>query len=466
MRLLDLKLTEADLSIGELTSKPETDLKKPTKYLRVNILIQKIIAGQPHELSDGTEVIVKKSEAKRLMDLFNQPTKPRGSLILATDRGLLSISKFFKSEDIGGQSGGIKSEKVSNRGEIAEGLLGASLLAKLKARMSGKIEIIDGSDIWAVIDSLNVQKLVQSTGKTAAWGEYGVSIKDQGKKVVNDTIKYTMKLKQGPFSSLMDPAKRLLLQDLISSAVEYANSPDAQTYSEYFYLNGKPDVIHVITDGISESTTKKTDIEVVVTDPITGKVTHQQLNISLKAGSDQIGQVGQGEKGQEFESQKKLWNAFGIDIESSRAEFNRDLKKKDLIFAIEGIYRDAAEFLNDLLAGSFDDAEYLFLKDLVKGIDYYATLNDPTVLLVNLEKGGYDVLSFANLRKQLKNIDLAAKFREKVGSPPQIEIFDSNTGVQLLKIRTKRETKDDGSLYIRNYIEKGPLLKQLTSIKR
>ena len=53
------------------------------------------------------------------MDLFNQPTKPTGSLILATDRGPLSISKFFKSEDIGGQSGGIKSEKVSNRGEIA-----------------------------------------------------------------------------------------------------------------------------------------------------------------------------------------------------------------------------------------------------------------------------------------------------------------------------------------------------------
>jgi hypothetical protein len=178
-----------------------------------------------------------------------------------------------------------------------------------------------------------------------------------------------------------------------------------------------------------------------------------------------MGQVGQGEKGEEFDAQKKLWNSFGIDIESSRNEFDTLVSEQGLPVGIEKIYRDATVFLQDLLAGNFDDAEYLFLKDLVKGIDYFATLNDPSVILVSLERGTYEVMSFANLQKQLKNIDLDASYNE-TSATPQIEIFDKASGAQLIRIRTKRETKKGGGIYVRNYIEKGPLLKELTSIKK
>ena len=470
MRLLDLKLQldEATLDIGTLTQYPEADpslAKQLTKYKRVNIFLNKIIGNKDFQLDDGSMVKVKKSEAKRLLDLFTASTPPAGSLQIATDRGNFILSKFFKSEDIGGKGGGAGSEKISNLGNVSEGIIGAALFAKLKARTNNTIEVIDASDIWNVLDSLNVQRIVTPTGKEAEWGEYGVAIKDSGRKVVNDTIKYTLKLSRPHYEDLMDKKKRPLMQHLATNAAEYANSPEAQDYCEYFYLNGKPDVIHVISDGVTESTTRKTDVEVVITDPKTGKETHQRLNISLKAGSGQLGQVGGGGKGSDpFDAQKSLWNAFGIDVESSRKEFTSLLTKKGLPAAVETVFRDATTFLQDLLSGSYDDAEYLFLRDLVKGIDYYATLNDPTIILVDIEHG-YDILSFTVLEDRLKDIDLDAEYSETAKNP-QIDIIDRVSGEILIRFRTKRETKKGGGDYYRYYVFKGPLLKKLTSIKR
>jgi hypothetical protein len=451
MRLLDLKLTEAALSAGELT-KYFDSATEPTKWKRLNIFLHKVLEKEPFELVDGTSTVVAQSEYNKIIDTFNAGIVP-SNFKIATDKGDLSLSKFFKSAELGGKGAG--GAGLSNKGEVSEGILGASLFAKLIARTRGKIDIISSKEIWEVIDML----------AQTQEDHYGVTVKDGAKKTVNDSIQYTLKLKPGPYADLMDEAKRSLLVDVVNSAVAYANSADSQSYCEYFYLNGKPDVIHVITDGISGATTKKSDVEVVITDPKTGKQTHQQLNISLKAGSDQMGQIGQGKEGFEFDSQKELWNAFGIDIESSRKEFNKELEKHGLIAAIETIYRDATTFLQDLLSGGFDDAEYLFLRDLVKGIDYFATLNDPTVILVSLERGTYEVMSFANLERQLKGVDLDARYSE-TSATPQVEIFDKNSGQQLFRIRTKRETKKGGGIYVRNYIEKGPLLKQLTSIKK
>jgi hypothetical protein len=86
-------------------------------------------------------------------------------------------------------------------------------------------------------------------------------------------------------------------------------------------------------------------------------------------------------------------------------------------------------------------------------------------LLVSFEGGNYEVLSFANLEKKLKNIDLDARYNDKAANP-QIEIYDINSGMQLFRIRSKKEKVKGGKWYIRNYIEKGPLLSELTSIKR
>lgn len=455
MKFLEVKLLEGGLSAGELTKYPAVDTggKAPlTQWKRLNIFLAKIKEGEPFTLVDGSEVTVAADEVKKLIAAIT--SGDTRSIKLNTSAGITPLSKFQKTAEFGGL-GGDTSEKISNKGEVAEGILGASLFAKLLARVRGKIAVISGDDIWRVIDTL----------KETQTDHYQVKIKDAAKNAVNDSIQYTLKLKKGPYTDIMDPAKRAMLSDLINSAVEYANSPDAQEYSEYFYLNGMPDVIHVITDGISESTTKKSDIEVVITDPKTGKQTHQQLNLSVKAGSDQVGQVGSGKPGEEFSTQQEMWNRFGLDMTPFKEEFEKTNKEQGLLNAFELLYRHADSFLQELLTGDYDDAEYLFIKDVVKAIDYFATLNDPSVILVNMEKGTYDVLSFANLEPKLKGVELSSRYRETTATP-QIEIFDKNSGSILLKIRTKRETTKGGGTYIRNYIEKGPLLKELASIKK
>lgn len=455
MKFLEVKLLEAGLDAGELTKYPAVSVggKAPeTQWKRLNVFLAKIKDGEPFELVDGSKVTVAKDEGKNLIDAIT--TGNTRGIKLKTSAGVLSLSKFQKTAEFGGL-GGDTSEKISNKGEVAEGILGASLFAKLLARVSGKIKVINGDDIWRVIDTLKATKE----------DHYQVKVKDAAKNAVNDSIQYTLKLKKGPYTDIMDPTKRAMLTDLINSAVEYANSPDAQEYSEYFYLNGKPDVIHVITDGISESTTKKSDIEVVITDPKTGKQTHQQLNLSVKAGSEQMGQVGSGKPGTEFSTQQEMWDRFGLDMSPFKEEFEKTSKDQGLLNGIELLYRHADMFLQELLTGDYDDAEYLFIKDLAKAIDYFATLNDPSVILVSMEKGTYEVLSFANLESKFKGVDLTSRYRETTATP-QIEIFDKNSGSILLKIRTKRETTKGGGTYIRNYIEKGPLLKELTSIKK
>lgn len=454
MRLLDIKqLTETSLDVNEL-KKYNDAVTSPTPYVRANKFLSKITNKEDFELVGGALVKIDPIEYNRLLQIFNSPTvRGQTVTIKLTDGTTRRLTEFQKTTELGGKGGG--GAGLSNRGEASEGILGAALFAKLIARTRGRIDTITADSIWGVLDIL----------KQTQADHYATEIKDSTETVAKDRIQFTLKLKAGPYGDLMDVKKRSLLAGEINSAVAYANSPESQEYCEHFYLNGKPDIIHVITDGISGSTTKKSDVEVVTTDPKTGKSVRQQLNISLKAGSDQMGQVGQGEKGKEFDAQKSLWNSFGIDIESSRKEFDKLVQTKGLPAGIEKIYRDASVFLQDLLSGSFDDVEYLFLKDLVKGIDYFATLNDPTVLLVSFENGTYKVMSFANLEKKLKNVNLSARYNEKSANP-QIEIFDVSSDQELFRFRSKREKKKDGSWYIRNYIEKGPLLGYLTDINK
>jgi hypothetical protein len=262
----------------------------------------------------------------------------------------------------------------------------------------------------------------------------------------------------------MNPAKRGLMDDLVQSVVEFSNSPDAEEYSKYFYLNGKPDIINVIADGVSEETTSKVDVKVIVTDPKTGKKSTRVLNLSLKAGADQFGQIGGGKaavEGSQFESQRTLWSHFGINVDSLKDDFERIRRDSGLFKAVAMMYINANSMFSELLSGDYDEEEYLYLKDFVKAVNYFATLNVPGILLVTLEKGTYDVLNFDLLEDKLKSINLDSRFRETLTNP-QIEIFDKNTGATLIQIRAKIE----GGTYLRNYIEKGPLMSELISVKR
>ena len=437
MRLLELKdlLEASNLSASELTKR---------NFEKLGTFIDKINSNKPFALVDGGEVIIDKSEAERIQSMATAG-ELRGSISVKTNQGTKPLSSLAKTAEFGGT--GLQADKLANKGEIAEGILGAAMFAKLSARISTGIGNVGGPEVWAVIDKL----------KNSGQDSYSVEVKDKGRAVVNDKIEFTLRLKAAPYRDIMDPNKRALMNDLVASALAYANSIRAQEYSEYFFLNGKPDIISVVSDGVSGEKTRKTDVEVYVTDPKTGRVDKRKLNISLKAGSDQMGQVG----GATFDKMVELWSKFGILVDSYKEEYEKAFNDNGSDYAIEFIYREADQLLKQLLSGDFDDEEYIYLRKFFNGIDYFATLNDPSIELVSFEAGKHKVLKFSQLAKKLKQINLDSAYNESTKNP-RVDIFDRNTGEIFLTVRHK--TEDMGKVR-RNYIEKGPLLSKLAGIE-
>jgi hypothetical protein len=341
--------------------------------------------------------------------------------------------------------------KVGNKGEIAEGILGAALFAKLKERTGDNIGSIETADIWEVIDTL----------KQSGTDTYSVKLSDEGQKAVKDSIQYTLKLKAGPWKDITNKDKRILLADLAQSATNYANSSHAERYANYFYLNGKPDHIHIISDGVSDEEGRKTDVEVIVN----GRAT--RLNISLKVGGvGQFGQVG----GSEFENLFGFFDKFHVDVTADEETYKKIDAKKGRKAAVEFMYKEAANVLKDLLEGAYDDEEYEYLEMFADAVGYFTTLNNPMVQMVDFSGGGYTVLRFDRIRERLHNHSLSASYNQSK-EWPEITIHDAdNPKDYLLRFRVKKENKEISDafpegFYLRNIIEKGPLFSKVFTTK-
>jgi len=423
---------------------------------RKETFLNKIRTGSPFETTTGDTVEIDPDEADRLEQLMDAG-KFSGRIVLAlTDGGKISLGSLQKTPEFKDEKGGDGSNKISNRGDVAEGILAAAMFAKLKARVNKNIAEITVQDIWSVVDSLT-----QTSADT-----YSVSVKD-GRSMVNDKIVFTLVLPPEPYQDFINPAKRALLTNEADSAASFANSDDNVEFSKYYYLNGRPDIINIICDGGNPEKQKisKVDIEVVVTDKLTGKVDRKRLDISLKADAAQFGQVGMGSDRlyDFFEKQTELWGKFGVDIKGTEPEFDAIFKKKGLIPAVQYIYEFAADVMATLLSYNNDEDEYMFITDLAKGINYFATLNNPNVLLIDFVSGGYKMMKFDDMESKLAAVKLNAAYNRKVGLP-QVDVYDELTGKLFLKFRVKVTKSGER----RNYVEKGPLMVELlgTKVKR
>ena len=341
-----------------------------------------------------------------------------------------------------------KEEAISNRGEVSEGILGAAMFAKFSKREPGEeVGTITSVDITNVLDAL------QSQGDDT----YSVTVNDAESDVA-DTISFVLRLKTAPYQDLMNPLKRKLLTNELNSAAAYVNSPMAERYSKYFYLNGRADEINIMADGAASESEKKSDVWVGIRDK-NGAMRTLKLNASLKVGGvGQFGQVG----GSNIESMTKLFGYFGIDVTPYVDKFEQ-ARGKDQFQAIEYMYRQITDELQSRLAGNDDTEEARFVDQVAHAVTHFATLGDSNVELVDFDKGGFKVLRFKNLQYKLRNIDLTASYTGK--TRPEISIHDvENPKKELISIRCKVENKKSGP-YIRNIIEKGPLLEEITKVQ-
>lgn len=342
--------------------------------------------------------------------------------------------------------------KIANRGETAEGILGAAMFAKFTKREADEdIGTVTPQDIGGVLDSL------QQTGED----QYQVEVEDFDNKHA-DVISFVLRLKSGPYQDLMDPDKRPLLASEFSSAAAYVNSSDAERYSKYFYINGKSDQIVIMADGVTGETEQKTDVWVFVTDE-NGQPRKLRLNTSLKVGGiKQFGQVG----GDKEDTQKTLWNYFDVDVSPALSDFKSTMKSEGPRVALGQVYEYAATQLEQELQNASTEDEANVLDSIATGITHFATLGDPNVELVDFSDGGFKILRFNKLVDRLKDMDLEASYVSGKTWPEVVIHERNNPKNRLLTIRMKIENKPNGRIYIRNYIEKGPLLEKLTEYRK
>ena len=333
--------------------------------------------------------------------------------------------------------------KLPNKGDTAEGLLGAALFAKLLDRQNEKIGQITTDDVWNVFDNLNA----------VSGSDFMVNSKDLGG--ATDTIWFRLRVKNTVRTALETPELRKSITNWMLSPVNYVNSPEGTDYAEEFYKNGTPDEIGVISDGLSTQKDKKTDVVTAVRDPETNTIKREVMPISLKAGADQFAQ----HSGSKWAAMETMFSKLGIelpDMTDWASEYEGYQSKNQQIKAAGQVYKKAVDLLNSKFDSPESEAE--FVQTVARALRFWATSDDDQVYVVSFgSRGKYDVLQFSqdSLVPAMKKLQLRARYIP--GDNPKIEIYDKKSDRMLFSIRTYLQSQEKG-MYQRNVIEKGPLL--------
>jgi hypothetical protein len=371
---------------------------------------------------------------------------------------------LIKTHEFGGTAG--KTTGVANRGEIAEGILGVATFLRIAARPGKKIR------------PAQVVALLRKLPKTATGGKIFRNV--TGDDRVTDKITLEVRLGRNTYQDLIDVDKLLadkLTNSYIMSATQFVNDYTAQ-YAKFFETNGRADVVNIVSDGVSESTDRKTDVYMDFVDA-NGKRQLKHFDISLKVGTvKQFGQLGMGTFKTPIENRFaktiELFSHFGVDQNSlhlSPESFNIE-NDDDNIEMVRRMYREAAKVLDSKLTNNQSEAEYKQLQIIADAINYFGNSNDPKVKLLQLDQGRYYLLDFKRMRQKLDEINLGVMYQESGKDRlPMIHFYDRDkhtelegkgAGWKLLTLRLKYEISTS---YFRHLIEKEPLMKKLISVK-
>jgi hypothetical protein len=346
-----------------------------------------------------------------------------------------------------------------NKGDIAEAALGAAITAKLILRNGASIGDITIDDLQDILN-----RSFKTKGSSLV-----IRAKDQNSKIT-DKIVFSLRLPAGSQEALEKTENWKQFDNIFASAVHYANSTDAERYSNYFYKNGKVDEVRIVSDGVTSQKGTKTDVKALVTttDPETGEVkerTLKNVDISLKADSVKYGQSTSGGLlgGPEtwLGAAKRTFEPLGITLDMPARG------KNDILKFFTAIYKQVVEKLNSELANASFAGETVFVEKIADLINLHGSGGGKTLRIVSFDKGSSTIHSFHIVKTKLKerNIDLRCKLSIGARSnKPTIHIYDAHdpSGKGLLtNIRFYLTEKAST-----NYFEKGPLLHELTRVEK
>jgi len=426
-----------------------TELSKDQS--RFDAFVNKINAGIPFQMTDkagGGEIVLHPDMIKGVTVASDLPDP------IDIDGNNVAWNKLEKTAEFGSRTGG---EKVSNKGEVAEGILGCATFARLLKR---PIAPITDGDIKSVM-----KRLPTDAPDKGGWHELTLTARETDNPIA-DFFTLTLNLKSDTYKDFINPEKWSLMNNISNNVVGYVND-NMDKYTKLFAKNGKVDAVKVIADGVSGETDTKVDV--FLTHSLDGgpERTLQHYDMSVKVGSTkQMGQVGGGKTAQGVSTErffilKEMFEKFGADLSVIENQFMSSATIND---AYVIAYSEAAKQINTHL--TTEDKEVDWLMQFLNTIKFFATLNDDRVKLVQFEdtlKGGYYVLDFKKLDRMMDKdkVDLEAVFIDDKAQP-KITIINTVNNKPFLSIR-KKQAQNDG--YIRNYIEKEKGLVELIKVR-
>ena len=414
---------------------------------------QKMLTAIQDQVPDfsAKEEFIRAYETDTPTVTINLPGKAEKSFIIKRANGQviqINGSKTDIQQSLNGagppkQEGEAEKPKMPNKGDTAEALLGAAMFAKLQKRQGDTIGQISSQDLWNVFDKLKPIETEE---------DYMVTSKDLGG--ATDTLWFKLRIKNTVRNALSNSEMRKKLDDWAQSPINFVNSKDGTEYALEFYKNGEPDEVGIISDGLTGQTEKKTDVYIVVRDPVTGEVGRELLPISLKAGAEQFAQ----HSGSKFVAMEEMFDRLGIELPNLQNRYDSMINTDKKIEAASMIYQYAADRINDRV--NDDKSEAAFIEKLAGALKFWATNDMDNVRVVTFKpKGKFDILRFDNLLPKMKEIKLQADFIP--GDNPKIQVSDPEQGI-LFQMRTYLQGAGT-STYQRNVIEKGPLLTKLAN---
>ena len=159
-------------------------------------------------------------------------------------------------------------------------------------------------------------------------------------------------------------------------------------------------------------------------------------------------------------------NLFGIgNILNQHSNRYEQMTKVNHQYAegLRFLYGEVQRNLSSRLASAGTSANLMNI--IGNGINYYATLNEENVQLVQLNNSEAKIYQFQGVGERLQNYSYESRLSYSGERRlPQLDITNSD-GKLLLRIRVKGENKRDRNgrayTYFRNYVEKGEFLGDL-----
>lgn len=329
----------------------------------------------------------------------------------------------------------------SNRGNVGEFLLGAAVIAKMLAGNTPATKA-------------GVEHVMRETVKSNLSATF---TSEQGDKF---TFRNIIK-NQKNIADITDIESLIQAMPLeINSALGFANSDQYTTkFSKIFSENGKPDSVAVEAKGEEDQAGSKADILLKYIQPDgTEKVLRP---ISLKVGSNLIGQGSP----RTFESMKMFFKDLGVDI-PDMPEYDQNVNA-----GVQKVFQFTKDYLTSLTSGDDITKETTLINNLHSFLNKHAALNDPKLVIVNLEKGDYSIQRIKDMIKNLNSVNLETTY--KTSGQPAIVVHNAgNIKDMLFQVRytySAKRTGSDGKVRPerhRMFVEIGPLFKSLATVSK